>query len=327
MRDRPSAELRIAAWLESEAIDDVPHRVVELAFAQTRRLPQERRRPRLVQALRDDRRILLLAAAVALLTTIAAGAAVGAWLAQRGPDPDLLTRVSGAGFVRIAVRPDHPQAATQNIGVDGFDVDVATALAERLGVEFHVDIAPASDLVSSSASWSWDLALPSVGVSAIDPTRFASSAPYYYWPHYLLVESTSGYKRASDLAGLAICVVAADAGESWLRSPDGARAIPDSIVVNKPSDRDCLLALDSGDVAGIVTAAFGPADVAARPHLAALAGPPWEARAAIALRTAHPDAFIAEVNAAISAMLADGTLGQLARNRFGGYDVTTPPSP
>ena len=327
MSDRRSADLRIAAWLESEAIDDVPDRVLELAFAQTRTLAQERRRPRVLQAMRDDRRLLLLAAAVALVTTIAAGAAIGAWLVQREPEPDLLTRVTGAGFMRIAVRPDHPQAATQTIGVDGFDVDVAAALAERLGVEFHVDVAPATDLVSTSAPWSWDVALPSVGASAIDPTRFASSAPYYYWPHYLLVESASGYERASALSGLAICVVAGDAGEWWLRGPDGARAIPDSIVVNKPSDRDCLLALDSGDVAGVVTAAFGPADVAARPQLLALAGPPWEARAAIALRTAHPDAFIAEVNAAISAMLADGTLGQLARNRFGGYDVTTPPVP
>ena len=327
MTDRRTAEHRIAAWLEADAIEDIPDRVVELAFAQTRALAQERRRPRLVQAMRDDRRVLLLAAALALLTTIAAGVAVGAWLAQRQTDPDLLTRVSGAGFMRIAVRPDHPQAATQTIGVDGFDVDVAAALAERLGVEFHVDVAPATDIVSTSAPWSWDLALPSVGVSAIDPTRFASTAPYYYWPHYLLVESASGYERASALAGLAICVVPGDAGESWLRGSDGAHAIPDSILVKRPSDRDCLLALDSGDVAGIVTAAFGPADVAARPHLAALAGPPWEARAAIALRTAHPDAFIAEVNAAISAMLADGTLGQLARNRFGGYDVTTPPAP
>jgi ABC-type amino acid transport substrate-binding protein len=34
-----------------------------------------------------------------------------------------------------------------------------------------------------------------------------------------------------------------------------------------------------------------------------------------------------EVDVAISAMLDDGTLAQISKNRFGGYDLTRSPAP
>ena len=165
-----------------------------------------------------------------------------------------------------------------------------------------------------------------MGTSAIDPDRFARSVPYYWWPHYLVVDAASGRSAIDDLAGQAICAVGGDVGESWLRGEGGSAPIDGSVVVTRASDAECLTALADGAVAGMVTARMGPADLAARPTLAVLRGPPAEPRVVIAALASRPGSLMAEVDAAIGELLADGTLTRLSKNRFGGYDLTRSPA-
>jgi ABC-type amino acid transport substrate-binding protein len=255
----------------------------------------------------------------------AATAAIGAWLAMdRGPD--LLTRVREAGVARIAVRPDHPQVVGATVGLDGFDVDVAEELGRRLGLQADFQPAGATDMLAPDAEASLDLLFPSMGTGAIDPTRFARSVPYYWWPHYLVVDAASGRSAIDDLAGQAVCAVDGDVGESWLHGEEGDGPIEGAVVVTRASDAECLAALADGAVAGLVTARMGPADLAARPTLAGLRGPPAEPRSVITALASQPGPLMVEVDAAVGEMLADGTLTRLSKNRFGGYDLTRSPA-
>ena len=79
----------------------------------------------------------------------------------------------------------------------------------------------------------------------------------------------------------------------------------------------------------LVTANWSDADLAARPALKPVGGPIFtEARPVIALRgDPDPDGIIAEIDRIFAAMRADGTLADFSRSRFGGLDLSKPPTP
>jgi ABC-type amino acid transport substrate-binding protein len=322
MDERTDFERRLAAALERHAGPSRP--VDAMVIAQRaraegiRRRDEQRRRLTIV-----GKRFPLLAAAALLLT--GGIAIVGSYLA-RDSEPDLLTRLMESGAARIGVRPDHPQARGTG-ALDGFDIDVATELGRRLGLAADVQPVEPTRLLDADKTVDVDILLPSIATSAIDPTRFAHSVPYYWWPHYLVVTVASGRTDVGQLAGQAICAVVGDAGESWLRGVGGTTPIDGSTVVPRATDAECLSALMDGSVAGIVTARMGPADLAARPSLAVLGGPPAEPRVVVAWLEQQPASLIVEIDAALAGMHDDGTLAQLSRNRFGGYDLTRSPAP
>ncbi len=79
----------------------------------------------------------------------------------------------------------------------------------------------------------------------------------------------------------------------------------------------------------IVTSALSDSDLAARPSFRTVGGPILvEPRTIVAARAGlDPSALLSVVDDALGAMRSDGTLADLSRNRFGGRDLTTPPSP
>jgi ABC-type amino acid transport substrate-binding protein len=314
-------ERRLAAAL---ARDAGPRRPIDAMAIAVRASADVARRHHGRQRLNAQRRILLLLAAT---LAVAGGVAIaGSYLAQE-PPPDLLTRVQASGVVRIEVRPDHPQARGTSTSLDGFDIDVAVELGRRLGLTADIEPVDPARLLDAEQAQAHDILLPSVATTAIDPARFARSVPYYWWPHYLVVTVASGRTDIGDLAGQPICAVTGDAGESWLRGAGGTTPIDGSVLVSRATDTECLAALADGSVVGMVTARMGPADLAARPSLAVLAGPPAEPRVVAAALELRPASLIVEVDRAISDMLDDGTLARLSKNRFGGYDLTRSPAP
>ena len=243
-------------------------------------------------------------------TAIAAGSADPSRGERRGAD---------------RIRPDQPQARVAGV-LNGFDIDVATELGRRLGLKVEIQPVEPARLLDDDQAKALDILLPSVTTSAIDLARFARSVPYYWWPHFLVVTVASGRTDPGDLAGQTICAVAGDAGESWLRGAGGNPPIDGSTVLSRATDQECLAALTDGSATGMVTARMGPADLAARPSLAVLAGPPAEPRAVVGALELQPGSLMVEVDQAITQMLDDGTLSNLSKNRFGGYDLSRPPA-
>ena len=203
----------ISAWLAEAAPDDVPHRVLEAAFERTRVMPQDRTFGRggvRDIARRSPVRLALLAAALLVLAGLAA-AVVGARLVQPN-QPDLRTRVLGAGVLRVAVRADAPQAVIPSEGLSGFDVDVARELASRLGVDLDIVTVTADEARTGSARPAWDITIASLPAAALDPDALAAGPAYYAWPRYVLVPAGSQLASMDDLVGQPVCAVEHDAG-------------------------------------------------------------------------------------------------------------------
>ena len=272
---------------------------------------------------------------VAALVVAASGGLIAAAGAIRDrllapPQTSLLAAIRQAGHIRIAIRPDHPQFTIGGQTATGFDADVASEIARRLGVAPDLIIQSAPTIVEPSADRGWDIALPSVPIWTIDATAFLTSTPYYHWPHLLVVRATSVATGIPDVAGGPICAVAGDAGEGWLRGTyGGAIAGPiTGAIVTRPSDADCLAALSSGAVGAAITADLSAADVQVRADLRVIGGPAAEPRVVIVARqegrAAGPAALLQAIDDALAAMRADGTLTRLSQNRFGGADLTAP---
>jgi cystine transport system substrate-binding protein len=280
---------------------------------------------------------MLFAAAIALAVVVVGGAVVAGALIERLPSPPtLLETLRSSGAIRVAVRPDAPQAQVSGgRQLAGFDIDVARQLGDQLAL--RTDIMPLTIVeMLDPAGQAWDVAMPSSRVPDEGAGAFLSTEPYYYWPFYVLVRSTSDARDMADLDGSTICVVRDSAGEDWLR-PSDERPQPGIVLVAPPvnatthaapDDDACVAEVSAGDSDALVTGAWTEADFASRRDYRILGGGAagFEGRVLI-VRTdgPAPESLLAALNDAIGAMHEDGTLRRLSQARFGGEDLSTPP--
>lgn len=281
------------------------------------------------------RRLTLLAAAVVLTLLMVGGALlVGAIVdRERRPDviPSLLERIRGAGVVRIAVRPDRPQVTGPREVRSGFDVDVATEIGRRLDLRVELVFTPVDEIITGRGEW--DIALPS---SVVEPGAFVTTTSYYAWPVRLIVPAGSTADGPGDLSGSTICVVTGSGGQTWLNGRFRGTSVTPVAVPPTPSavhrlatDEACAADVDAGASSAFITAGWSDADLAARPALKRVGEAIFtEARPIIAVRgEPDPAELIAEIDRFLAAMRSDGTLADFSRSRFGGLDLSQPPTP
>lgn len=242
-----------------------------------------------------------------------------------------LADVQARGVIRIAVRPDRPQVTTPGGARSGFDMDVAMEIGRRLSLRVELDYVPADEMLAGRGDW--DLALPS---SAVEPGKFATTTAYYDWPVQLIVPAGSTAAGPGDLSGSTICIVTGSGGEAWLDGLYRGTSVTPVAVPPTPSavhrlatDEACAADTDAGASSAFITAGWSDADLAARPALKRLGAPiVVEARPVIAMRgDPDPAGLIVEIDRILAAMRSDGTLADFSRSRFGGLDLSQPPTP
>lgn len=278
---------------------------------------------------------LLLAATIAMAVALIGGGLLAGSLVERQTrQAVLLELLHERGTIAVAVRPDDPQFIVPGGALGGFDVDVARAVGDRLGLRTETRLSPVTEMLSADAG-AWDVAMPSTSLPRAATARFNSTEPYYYWPFYLVVPRDSTVTEPGDLDRATLCVVSGSAGEAWLapsvdRSPpETLLSVPANTTLRTLEDDDaCLADVAIGASAALVTASLTQSDLASRPDYrvvgAGAAG--WEGRALL-VRTGEPDStsLVAALNDAIAVLRADGTLSSLSRSRFGGQDLSVPP--
>jgi ABC-type amino acid transport substrate-binding protein len=279
---------------------------------------------------RPASRVWLLAAAVALLLAAAIGMVVTGAIVERMLDrQSLLKTIESEQSVRIAVSSDYPQVLVPGRSIQGFDVDVADALATQLGVRAELLIGPADAMLTSRES-AWQVGLPGRSVADLDG-RYLTTAPYYRWPIYLLVPATDPVDNLDALDGAPVCVVAGSPGEAWLdqQAPglglEVLSAAPQALVQAVADEAACFAELGEGGSRAMVTDSLLPADIATRGDVTMVQAAPVavEPRPAV-VPLAQPGAsqLIEKLNSVIAELRAQGTLGTLSRQRFGGQDLS-----
>ncbi|MCF6322085.1 MAG: transporter substrate-binding domain-containing protein, partial [Rhizobiaceae bacterium] len=152
------------------------------------------------------------------LTGLAAGLALSLTVAtaQAGP---VLEKVMKAGEITVATDANWaPQSFINDKNeLDGFDVDVAKGIAERMGVKIKF-VTPAWDIITAG-NWvgRWDM-----HVGSMTPTKkrgeiFTFPGIYYYTPAAVAVHNDSKATSMKDLDGKVVAATTTSTYELYLK--------------------------------------------------------------------------------------------------------------
>jgi polar amino acid transport system substrate-binding protein len=262
---------------------------------------------------------------------------------------DLLGAIKQRGYILVSTDPNYaPQSFLNTEGkrpddtkcpgdalttaeMQGFDVDVAIALGEGLGVETCF-ATPSWDAITAG-NWAdkWDVSVGSMTITEDRQGILDFSVPYYYTPAVVAVRADSGFTSLEELSGQALCVGTATTYETWLSAGDlGATvdvivpAPADVTVVPLETDQECAQAIAAGreDFVGYVTSeTVVDANIKEDFPVVKLGAPVFYEKLAAAFdknSTLPTDTLRAEVDKIINAMHGDGRLSQLSTDWFGG---------
>jgi len=259
---------------------------------------------------------------------------------------DLLAAIMERGYITVSTDPNYaPQSFlnTENARpgdtkcpadmlttaeMQGFDVDVAKAIGESLGVETCFATPDWDTITAGTWSDKWDV---SVGSMTITPERqqvLDFSVPYYGTPAVVAVGADSELTSLDELAGKALCAGASTTYETWLNGGDLGPSIqvfaqaPAVTIVPLPTDQECAQALAAGreDFVGYVTAVtVVDQNIASGIPVKQLGEPVFTEILAAAFdrsSSLDPTSLRAKVDELFTAMHADGRLSDLSNEWF-----------
>src|SRR5215510_7145872 len=136
---------------------------------------------------------------------------------------DLLGAIKERGYIVVSTDPNYePQSFLNTEGarpgdtkcpsdllttaeMQGFDVDVAIAIGDGLGVETCF-ATPSWDTITAG-SWAdnWDISVGSMTITTARQEVLNFSVPYYYTPAVVAVRADGGFSSLADLEGQALC--------------------------------------------------------------------------------------------------------------------------
>jgi polar amino acid transport system substrate-binding protein len=247
----------------------------------------------------------------------------------------LLDKVMTAGKIIMSTDPQYPPQSelTAEGNYEGFDIDVGTEIAKRLGVEIAFET-PSWDVITAG-SWAgrWDFSVGSMTITSPRQEVLDFSDPYYYTPAQMAARTDSGITTLDGLAGKVVCVGAATTYLDWLNGtldfgtespqttpPEGATA------TTLDTDRLCAEAWRAGrtDFDGWLSSSTTvQAAIDDGLPVVAVGDPVFFEPLAVAFDKSGPDPsdMVARVNEILAEMHADGTLKTMSEKWFG-LDLT-----
>jgi len=284
-----------------------------------------------------NRGSIAISAAALLVLSLAAPAA--AQDASPAVADGHLARVLEAGVIRMSTDPAYPPQSFLDFdgSYKGFDIDVGTEIAKRLGVEVAFET-PDFALISAG-SWSdrWDFSVGSVTITTPREEVLDFTQPYYYTPAQMATRTDLGYSSLDDLAGKTICMGEGTTYLDWFNGDlDFGTATPDtvppegSVATTLPTDRNCAESWAAGrkDFDGWLTSSTTvQAAIDEGLPVVALGDPVYfePLAAAFDKNVEDNDSLVAAIDAIIGEMHADGTLSTMSQTWFG-LDLTTSPA-
>lgn len=294
-----------------------------------------------------------LLVAVSLVLTACGGGGGGSTAS------DLLGAITERGYILVSTDPNYapqsflntegsrpsdtkcPSDALTTAEMQGFDVDVAKAIGEALGVETCF-ATPSWDAITAG-SWAdkWDVSVGSMTVTTARQTVLDFSVPYYYTPAVVAVAADSGIDSVEGLSGQAVCAGASTTYEFWLNGDVEGLGLPESsiyasvpadvTVVPLETDQECAQAIAAGRtdfVAYVTSETVVDANIAEGMPVVKLDGAVYSEDLAAAFdkgSSLDTTSLRAKVDELFNAMHSDGRLSALS-NQWFEMDLTTAPN-
>jgi polar amino acid transport system substrate-binding protein len=224
---------------------------------------------------------------------------------------DLLESVQEAGVLRISTDANYePQSFREPDGSwVGFDIDVGTEIAERLGVEAEFQHQDWDIITAGSWAERWDISVGSMTITTDRKELFSFAQPYYFTPAYMAASTRSGVTSVDDLA---------------FEVPDGVEPI------TRPTDANCIEDIQAGRTEFDLLITSGTVidgAIADGQPIVKIGEPVFVENLAVAIDKAGPthDALLFEIDRIIGEMHEDGTLTSLSEEWFEA-DLTQDPA-
>jgi cystine transport system substrate-binding protein len=230
---------------------------------------------------------------------------------------DLLDTVKARGSLRIAMEGTYPPfnfKDGKSGQLAGYDVDVARALAAKLGLKPEFVSTEWSAILAGLAAGKYDVIVSQVGITAKREQAFDFSQPYTYSSPQLIVRRNEGatYKTLADLKGKRLGVGQGSVFEQQ------AKAVPGIEVKSYPAAPENLQDLAFGRIDAALNDSLMVAYLLKHSQLPIRAGARVGAveRMGVALRKGQPK-FKAAVDQALAELRADGSLKAMSVKWFG----------
>jgi polar amino acid transport system substrate-binding protein len=224
---------------------------------------------------------------------------------------DLLETILANDKLRISTDSNYePQSFREPDGSwVGFDIDVGTEIATRLGVEVEFQHQDWDIITAGSWAGRWDISVGSMTITTDRKELFSFTQPYYYTPADVGASTRSGVTSVDQLP------FELPADVEAVTRPTDANCIED-IAAGRP---EFDLFITSGTVIDAATAAGQP--------VVRISDPLYQENLAVAIDKAGPAhaALLFEIDKIIGEMHADGTLTELSQKWFE-EDLTQDPS-
>jgi cystine transport system substrate-binding protein len=247
--------------------------------------------------------------------------ALSAFAATPAHATDLLDTVKARDALIVGVEGTHPPfnfVNTKTGKLDGFDVEVATMLAGKLGVKVQFVKTEWSAMLAGLSAGKFDIIVNQVGITPQREQIFDFSVPYVASGPQLILrkDETPGYKSFADLKGKKVGVVQGSNFEALAKTKPGliVKSYPDvpaflSDLVNKRID---AVLNDQLITAYLVKTANVPIRAGAIVGSSIFNGIPF--------RKGNPE-FKTALNQALEASYKDGEFARIS-NKWFGIDVS-----
>jgi polar amino acid transport system substrate-binding protein len=246
----------------------------------------------------------------------------------------MLAAVLDSGTLRVSTDPAYPPQSSlnENGEWEGFDIDVATEIADRLGVEVAWET-PSWDVITAG-NWAgrWDV---SVGSMTVTPERaevLHFTPAYYYTPASAAVheDNTDITNTETDLDGKTIGVCGGCTYDFYLQGTLNIPGEEIEFVVDDPeiktynTDTSAIadLEIGDGDRLDAVISALPTLEGAIEKDkpLKIVGDPLYYEPLAVAIDKNSPEdpmPLVEEISSIIEEMHADGTLSELSEEWYG----------
>jgi polar amino acid transport system substrate-binding protein len=255
-----------------------------------------------------------------------------------GETTDLLKQVCDSGKLTVSTDPAYPPQSSLNEQTgeyEGFDIDVATEIAKRLGVDVAWET-PAWDVITAG-SWNgrWDTTVGSMTPTNDRQKVLYFTEPYNYTPAVVVVgaDDDSVTDLTTDLDGKKIGVCGGCTYDQYLQKTLAIKGytfdfvIDDAEISGYDTDTTALQDLANGRLDAVITSSTTAQGYIDAGNPVKIVGDPvfYEPLSVGFDKSSDPssESLYEAVNGIVKDMHADGTLTALSEKWYDGQDLTT----